>query len=72
MPRFEAVPGGVRVISDAGVIIGEARAFGQKLSSDDALAQLGYKSDTSGELAVMSGTERTARVRRAVESSDRG
>lgn len=60
--QFSSVSGGVRVSTDAGIILGVAQTFGQRLSGDDVLSQLGYKSDGNGGAVRLSTSEQTARL----------
>lgn len=62
MAIFEPVTGGVRVLTDKGIVVGEARTFGQRISSDQALAQLGYADDGEGGLRVLTDAEKAARI----------
>ena len=56
--QFEPVIGGVRVLTDSGKVLGEARTFGQRLTSDEVLAQLGYVAVEGGGVRSMTSPER--------------
>lgn len=67
--KFQATKAGVRVFTDSGIMIGEARSSGQPLSSERALAQLGFRVDDSGQPVPMLAAERLATLRGETDGS---
>lgn len=52
MPQFESKGPGVVVKDDNGTILGVAHPYGQALTSEAALAQVGYQADSNAPSGV--------------------